>query len=101
MGHLVAAGPEGNNAYQAHMATVEEEVRKILPASAVFSVGNLSDGTGHGQVTLSVQGEYVEHLEANLRERFPNLAIGPLSEAHYEMLVRHRAEQSNQETREA
>ncbi len=95
-GHLVAAGSGGHEMYQNHMGVVEEEARKVLPPGAVFAVGGLSDGTGHGHVTLNVQGEHVHLAEDSLRERFPALRISPVTHGYYDHLVEARREQPQQ-----
>lgn len=78
------------------MDLIEAEARKTLPSGTVFSVGSLSDGTGHGHVTLNVQGEYVEQAQAALGERFPSLRVVPISAEYYSDLL----EQKGRDTRE-
>ena len=92
VGHLLES--DGNEVYGKHISLIEAEARKVLPPGALFSVGSLSDGTGHGHVTLNVQGEYVDHAEEVLHKRFPSLRVVPLSSDYYQHLLDHKDDNS-------
>lgn len=85
-------GAEADRRYMQYLQEVECVARDTLPPGALFSVGNLSDGTGHGGAHVWVQGEHMGACDA-LARRFPRLVVSPLTQSSYDSLTEQRAEQ--------
>jgi len=86
-------GAEAVACYTGHLQEIERAARDTLPPGALFSVGNLSDGTGHGYAHVWVQGEHLAAACGALARRFPRLVVGPLTQSSYDSLAEQRAEQ--------
>ena len=84
-------GAEADRRYMQYLQEVERVARDTLPPGALFSVGNLSDGTGHGGAHVWVQGEHMGECDV-LARRFPRLVVSPLTQPSYDALAQERSE---------